>query len=77
MAYLTASRTIDDEEFAKKIWRKYQIQRFEYFDGTYQQGLRVWNRDMTVDPAAIRNVFDDSSDPKAKSADPKRFYDKA
>ena len=42
---------------------------------TYQQGLRVWNRDMTVDPAAIRNVLDDSSDAKAKSADPKRFYD--
>ncbi|MEO6164676.1 MAG: hypothetical protein ABIP88_11095 [Candidatus Binatia bacterium] len=30
---------------------------------------------MTVDPAAIRNVLDDSSDAKAKSADPKRFYD--
>ena len=32
---------------------------------------------MTVDPAAIRNVLDDSSDPKAKSADSKRFYDNA
>ena len=32
---------------------------------------------MTVDPAAIRVVLDDSSDPKAKSADPKRFYDNA
>jgi hypothetical protein len=30
---------------------------------------------MTVDPVAIRIVLDDSSDPKAKSADPKRFYD--
>jgi hypothetical protein len=30
---------------------------------------------MTVDPAAIRVVLDDSSDAKAKSADPKRFYD--
>ena len=41
----------------------------------YQQGLRVWNRDMTVDPAAIRHVLDDFSDPEAKSAEPKRFYD--
>ena len=29
----------------------------------------------TVDPAALRVVLEDSSDPKAKSADPKRFYD--
>jgi hypothetical protein len=29
---------------------------------------------MTVDPTAIRVVLDDSSDPKAKAADPKRFY---
>ena len=35
----------------------------------------TWNRDMSVDPAAIRNVLDDSSEAKAKSADPKRFYD--
>jgi hypothetical protein len=30
---------------------------------------------MTVDPAAIRVVLDDSSDAKAKGADPKKFYD--
>ena len=30
---------------------------------------------MSVDPAAIRNVLDDSSEAKAKNADPKRFYD--
>jgi hypothetical protein len=39
----------------------------------YQQGLRVWNRDMIVDAAAIRVVLEDSSDPKAKSGDPNRF----
>ena len=42
---------------------------------TYQQGLRVWNKDMTVDPAAIRVVLDNSSEPQAKNADVKRFYD--
>jgi hypothetical protein len=30
---------------------------------------------MNVDPTAIRVVLDDSSDLKAKSADPKRFFD--
>ena len=30
-----------------------------------------------LDLAAIRAVLDDSSDPKAKSADPNRFYDNA
>jgi hypothetical protein len=35
----------------------------------------VWNKDMTVDPTAIRVVLDDSSDAKAKGADPKKFYD--
>ena len=77
MAYLDGlRRTIDDEEYAKKICAKYtKLTDMNILTETYQQGLRVWNRDMTVDPAAIRNVLDDSSDPKAKSADPKRFYD--
>ena len=77
MAYLDGlRRTIDDEEYAKKICAKYtKLTDVNILTETYQQGLRVWNRDMTVDPAAIRNVLDDSSDGKAKNADPKRFYD--
>ncbi|HWH79691.1 MAG TPA: ABC transporter substrate-binding protein [Candidatus Binatus sp.] len=77
MAYLDGlRRTIDDEEFAKKIESKYtKITDANMLNENYQQGLRVWNRDMTVDPAAIRIVLDDSADPKAKSADPKRFFD--
>ncbi len=77
MAYLDGlRRTIDDEEYAKKIEAKYtKVSDASILNENYQQGLRVWNRDMTVDPAAIRIVLDDSSDPKAKSADPKRFYD--
>jgi len=79
MAYLDGlKRAIDDEEFAKKIESKYtKISDPKILAENYQQGLRVWNRDMTVDPAAIRVVLDDSSDAKAKSADPKRFYDNA
>jgi len=77
MAYLDGlRRTIDDEEYAKKICAKYtKLTDAGILTETYQQGLRVWNRDMSVDPAAIRNVLDDSSEPKARSADPKRFYD--
>jgi len=77
MSYLDGlKRAIDDEEFAKKIETKYtKISDPKVLAENYQQGLRVWNKDMTVDPAAIRVVLDDSSDPRAKSAEPKRFYD--
>jgi taurine transport system substrate-binding protein len=76
MAYLDGlKRAIDDEAYAKQIESKYtKISDPKILNENYQQGLRVWNKDMTVNPAAIRVVLDDSSDPKAKSADPKRFY---
>ena len=77
VAYLDGlKRAIDDEDFAKKIESKYtKISDPKILAENYAQGLRVWNKDMTVDPAAIRLVLEDSSDPKAKSADPKKFYD--
>jgi len=77
MAYLDGlKRAIDDEGYAKQIESKYtKISDPKILNENYQQGLRVWNKDMTVDPVAIRVVLDESSDPKAKSADPKRFYD--
>jgi taurine transport system substrate-binding protein len=76
VAYLDGlKRAIDDEAYAKQIESKYtKISDPKILNENYQQRLRVWNKDMTVDPAAIRVVLDDSSDPKAKSADPKRFY---
>ena len=77
MAYLDGlKRCIDDEEYAKKIQAKYtKVADSKSLAETYQQGLRVWNKDMTVDPAAIRVVLDNSSEPQAKNADVKRFYD--
>jgi ABC-type nitrate/sulfonate/bicarbonate transport system substrate-binding protein len=77
MAYLDGlKRAIDDEAYAKQIESKYtKISDPKILNENYQQGLRVWNKDMTVDPVAIRVVLEDSSDAKAKSADPKRFYD--
>jgi len=76
MAYLDGlKRAIDDEAYAKQIESKYsKISDPKILNENYQQGLRVWNKDMTVDPVAIKVVLDDSSDAKAKSADPKRFY---
>jgi ABC-type nitrate/sulfonate/bicarbonate transport system substrate-binding protein len=77
MAYLDGlKRTLEDEEFARKTEMKYtKIREAKVLTENYQQGMRVWNRDMLVNPAAIRVVLDESPDPKAKSADPKRFYD--
>ena len=76
MAYLDGlKRAIDDEAYAKQIESKYsKISDPKILNENYQQGLRVWNKDMTVDPVAIKVVLEDSSDAKAKSADPKRFY---
>ena len=69
-------RAIDDEAYASKLESKYtKISDVKILAENYQQGLRVWNKDMTVDPSAIRVVLDDSPDAKAKGADPKRFYD--
>ena len=76
MGYLDGlKRAIDDDVYANKLNSKYtKVSDPQMLADDYQQGLRVWNKDMTVDPTAIRIVLDDSSDPKAKSADPKRFY---
>lgn len=69
-------RAIDDEEYAKKLDSKYsKITDAALLAENYRQGLRVWNRDMSVDPAAIRLVLENSPDDKGKGADPKRFYD--
>ncbi len=76
MAYLDGvKRAVEDEPFAIKTDSKYaKISDPEVLADDYQQGLKVWNRDMTVDPSAIRVVLEDSSDPRAKNADPKKFY---
>jgi ABC-type nitrate/sulfonate/bicarbonate transport system substrate-binding protein len=69
-------RALDDEEYAKKLDGKYsRITDAKLLAENYRQGMRVWNKDMTVDPAAIRVVLEDAPDIKGKGADPKRFYD--
>ena len=77
MSYLDGlKKTLEDEDFARKTETKYtKISDPKILAQNYQQGLRVWNKDMSVDPTAIRVVLDESADPKAKTADPNRFYD--
>jgi ABC-type nitrate/sulfonate/bicarbonate transport system substrate-binding protein len=77
MSYLDGlKKTLEDEDFARKTETKYtKISEPKILAENYQQGLRVWNKDMSVDPTAIRVVLDESADAKAKTADPKRFYD--
>ena len=59
MSYLDGlKRALDDEEFARKTESKYsKITDPKILSANYQQGLRVWNKDMTVDIAAIRVVL--------------------
>jgi ABC-type nitrate/sulfonate/bicarbonate transport system substrate-binding protein len=69
-------RAFDDEAYASKLESKFsKVTDAKILADNYQQGLRVWNKDLTVDPAAIRVVLDDSPDGKGKGVDPKRFYD--
>jgi hypothetical protein len=61
-------RALDDEEYAKKLDGKYsKITDAAFLAENYRQGARVWNKDMTVDPAAIRVVLEDSPTSKARA----------
>jgi ABC-type nitrate/sulfonate/bicarbonate transport system substrate-binding protein len=77
MGYLDGlKRTIDDPVFANKIQAQYtKISDPKILEESYQEGLKVWNKDMTVDPEAIRVVLEQSTVPKASELDPKRFFD--
>jgi len=77
MGYLDGlKRTIDDPAFANKIQAQYtKISDPKVLEESYQRDLKVWNKDMTVDPEAIRVVLEQSTVPKASEIDPKRIYD--
>jgi ABC-type nitrate/sulfonate/bicarbonate transport system substrate-binding protein len=77
MGYLDGlKRTLDDPAFANKIQAQYtKISDLKVLEESYQRDLKVWNKDMTVDPEAIRVVLEQSTVPKATEIDPKRFYD--
>jgi sulfonate transport system substrate-binding protein len=69
-------RCFDDPAYAAKINAKYnKISDPKALEESYQQGAKVWNKDLTIDPEAIRLVLAESGNPKAIEVDPKRFYD--
>ena len=77
MGYLDGvKRAIDDPAFAKHVEEKYtKISDPKLLEESYRDGLKVWNKDMTVDGEAVRVVLEHSNNPKAAELDPKRFYD--
>ena len=77
MGYLDGvKRAIDDPVYAKQIEsQSSKITDPKLLEDSYREGLKVWNKDMTVDPEAIRVVLEQSTVPKASELDPKRFYD--
>lgn len=77
MGYLDGvRRCLDDRAYADKVNAKYsRVTDPKVLEANYRLGLKVWNRDMTVDIDAIRVVLEGSANPKAKEADPRRFFD--
>jgi ABC-type nitrate/sulfonate/bicarbonate transport system substrate-binding protein len=77
MGYLDGvKRSIEDPVYAKKIEAQYtKISDPKLLDDSYREGIKVWNKDMTVDAGAVRVVLEHSSNPKARDLDPKRFFD--
>jgi NitT/TauT family transport system substrate-binding protein len=69
-------RSLDDPAYEKELDAKYgKITDPKLTDFDYETGLKVWNKDMTINPAAIQVVLDATDDPKAKTAKPADFYD--
>ncbi|HEX6511447.1 MAG TPA: ABC transporter substrate-binding protein [Chloroflexota bacterium] len=69
-------RAFDDPAFAKQIDAKYnKISDQKTLDTDYDDGRKVWNKDMTVEPVSIQITLDSSADPKAKAAKVGDFYD--
>ncbi len=77
MGYLDGvKRAIDDPAYASKVLaQSSKITDPKLLEDNYQEGVKVWNKDMTVDPEAIKVVLEQSTVPKAAELDPKRFFD--
>ena len=77
MGYLDGvKRSLDDPAYAQKILgQTSKITEPKLLDDSYKDGVKVWNKDMTVDPQAIKLVLEQSTIPKAAELDPNRFFD--
>lgn len=79
MGYLDGlKRSLDDPSYALKILSQTsKITDPKLLEDSYKEGVKVWNKDMTVDPQAIKVVLEQSTIPKVAELDPKRFFDNA
>jgi ABC-type nitrate/sulfonate/bicarbonate transport system substrate-binding protein len=69
-------RAIDDRALATAVYAKRSgVDDPRLLAEDYELGYRLWNRDMTVDPASISIVLESSPLPNARDADPADFYD--
>ena len=77
MGYLDGiKRAIDDPRAAKIVESHYtKVTDPKLLEESYQEGKKVWNKDMTVDGDAIKLVLEQSTVAKAADLDPRRFYD--
>jgi ABC-type nitrate/sulfonate/bicarbonate transport system substrate-binding protein len=77
MGYLDGvKRSLDDPTYAKSVLSQTsKITDTKLLEDSYQEGVKVWNKDMSVDPEAIKLVLEQSTIPKAAELDLKRFYD--
>jgi ABC-type nitrate/sulfonate/bicarbonate transport system substrate-binding protein len=77
MGYLDGvKRCLDDPVYAQKILAQTsKITDSKLLEDSYRDGVKVWNKDMTVDPEAIKLVLEQSTVAKAAELDPKRFFD--
>jgi len=77
MGYLDGiKRSLDDPAYAQKVLSQTsKITDQKLLEDSYQEGVKVWNKDMSVDPDAIKLVLEQSTVAKAAELDPKRFYD--
>ena len=77
MGYLDGiKRALDDPAAAKQIESFYtKVTDPKALDDSYRDGVKVWNKDMTVDPDPIKLVLEQSTVAKAADLDPRRFYD--
>jgi ABC-type nitrate/sulfonate/bicarbonate transport system substrate-binding protein len=77
MGYLDAvKRAIDDPAYASRVLaQSSKITDPKLLVDSFQEGLKSWNKDMTVDPEAIKVVLEQSTVPKATELDPKKFFD--
>lgn len=77
MGYLDGvKRCLDDPAYAHKILgQSSKITDAKLLEDSYREGVKVWNKDMTVDSDAIKLVLEQSTVAKAAELDVKRFYD--